>query len=116
MRDLRIRSDSTPVIPLSPANQSSPTVPPSPASAPSSPAAAALIPAGVRAGTTVASREPGPGPELALTPARELTSEPETAPISGTEQTPEPILCRHCGRTASNGLVCEGYCVADSGY
>ena len=29
---------------------------------------------------------------------------------------PEPILCRHCGRTASNGLVCEGMCVADSGY
>ena len=29
---------------------------------------------------------------------------------------PDPILCRHCGRTASNGISCEGSCVADSGY
>ena len=29
---------------------------------------------------------------------------------------PEPVLCRHCGRTASNGISCEGACVADSGY
>ena len=28
----------------------------------------------------------------------------------------EPVLCQHCGRTASNGLVCIGMCVADSGY
>ena len=28
----------------------------------------------------------------------------------------EPILCHHCGRTASNGISCEGSCVADSGY
>ncbi|MEI8251778.1 MAG: hypothetical protein WCF98_11460 [Synechococcus sp. ELA057] len=28
----------------------------------------------------------------------------------------EPVLCGHCGRTASNGLVCQGICVADSGY
>jgi len=28
----------------------------------------------------------------------------------------EPVLCEHCGRTASNGLVCIGMCVADSGY
>jgi hypothetical protein len=28
----------------------------------------------------------------------------------------EPILCRHCGRTASNGISCQGHCVADSGY
>jgi hypothetical protein len=27
-----------------------------------------------------------------------------------------PVLCNHCGRTASNGLVCIGMCVADSGY
>jgi hypothetical protein len=27
-----------------------------------------------------------------------------------------PVLCGHCGRTASNGLVCIGMCVADSGY
>ncbi|MFM1811336.1 MAG: hypothetical protein RLZZ336_274 [Cyanobacteriota bacterium] len=28
----------------------------------------------------------------------------------------EPVLCGHCGRTASNGLSCIGACVADSGY
>ena len=28
----------------------------------------------------------------------------------------DPVLCSHCGRTASNGLVCIGMCVADSGY
>ena len=30
--------------------------------------------------------------------------------------TVEAILCRHCGRTASNGISCQGICVADSGY
>ena len=35
----------------------------------------------------------------------------ETAPAAA-----DPILCHHCGRTASNGISCEGYCVADSGY
>lgn len=29
---------------------------------------------------------------------------------------PDPVLCNHCGRTASNGLSCIGACVADSGY
>jgi hypothetical protein len=29
---------------------------------------------------------------------------------------PDPVLCQHCGRTASNGISCEGACVADSGY
>ena len=28
----------------------------------------------------------------------------------------EPVLCNHCGRTSSNGLVCVGMCVTDSGY
>jgi hypothetical protein len=28
----------------------------------------------------------------------------------------EPVLCHHCGRTASNGISCQGICVADSGY
>ena len=32
------------------------------------------------------------------------------------EKVAEPVLCRHCGRTASNGISCEGYCVADSNY
>ncbi|MEB3306823.1 MAG: hypothetical protein VKK98_01590 [Cyanobacteriota bacterium] len=41
-------------------------------------------------------------------PMEESRSEPACAS--------EPILCRHCGRTASNGISCEGTCVADSGY
>ena len=28
----------------------------------------------------------------------------------------DPVLCNHCGRTASNGISCQGICVADSGY
>ena len=28
----------------------------------------------------------------------------------------EKILCKHCKRTASNGIRCLGICVADSDY
>ena len=28
----------------------------------------------------------------------------------------DPILCNHCGRTASNGIRCLGMCVADNDY
>jgi hypothetical protein len=28
----------------------------------------------------------------------------------------EKILCNHCLRTATNGIKCQGICVADSGY
>tara|TARA_B100000214_G_scaffold358153_1_gene318410 strand:- start:9 stop:188 length:180 start_codon:yes stop_codon:yes gene_type:complete len=28
----------------------------------------------------------------------------------------EKVLCNHCGRTASNGIRCQGICVADSDY
>ncbi len=37
---------------------------------------------------------------------------------AGTPEGPtvEAVLCGHCGRTASNGLSCQGICVADSGY
>jgi len=38
------------------------------------------------------------------------------APDSQAGQAADPVLCGHCGRTASNGLVCIGMCVADSGY
>ncbi|MFM7313569.1 MAG: hypothetical protein ACKO0M_10450 [Cyanobium sp.] len=37
-------------------------------------------------------------------------------PLPGTRTAPEPVLCGHCGRTASNGISCIGMCVADSGY
>lgn len=32
------------------------------------------------------------------------------------EKNPDPILCPHCLRTASNGLKCKGICVADNDY
>jgi hypothetical protein len=51
-------------------------------------------------------------------PGRQTTNRP--TPLEALEPSSlgqsEPILCRHCGRTASNGISCEGYCVADSGY
>ena len=28
----------------------------------------------------------------------------------------EPILCNHCKRSASNGVICLGMCVADNDY
>ena len=39
-----------------------------------------------------------------------------TATDKNLEKVPGPVLCNHCGRTASNGISCEGYCVADSNY
>lgn len=29
---------------------------------------------------------------------------------------PEKVLCPHCLRTATNGIKCQGICVADSDY
>ena len=29
---------------------------------------------------------------------------------------PEKVLCNHCGRTAINGIRCQGFCVADNDY
>jgi hypothetical protein len=40
----------------------------------------------------------------------------DPATEQASEADADPILCRHCGRTASNGISCEGTCVADSGY
>ncbi len=28
----------------------------------------------------------------------------------------EKVLCNHCGRTISNGIRCQGICVADNDY
>ena len=30
--------------------------------------------------------------------------------------TKDPILCKHCKRTATNGVRCLGMCVADNDY
>ena len=32
------------------------------------------------------------------------------------KQNEEKILCKHCLRTASNGIRCMGICVADNDY
>ena len=40
----------------------------------------------------------------------------DLTPEQASEADADPILCRHCGRTASNGISCEGSCAADSGY
>ncbi len=44
------------------------------------------------------------------------TPQASGVPQEGPQTTAEPILCGHCGRTASNGISCQGMCVADSGY
>jgi len=50
-------------------------------------------------------------------PAAETSELPPQAAVVSPEQKDEdPVLCGHCGRTANNGLVCIGMCVADSGY
>ena len=41
---------------------------------------------------------------------------PQAAEITPEQKDEDPVLCGHCGRTANNGLVCIGMCVADSGY
>ncbi|EDY37189.1 conserved hypothetical protein [Cyanobium sp. PCC 7001] len=50
-------------------------------------------------------------PQSSTLPAREPCPSP-SAPAPDDE----PVLCHHCGRTASNGISCQGFCVADSGY
>lgn len=47
--------------------------------------------------------------------ARSAPSASDTPQAAATVMA-EPILCGHCGRTASNGISCQGMCVADSGY
>ena len=44
----------------------------------------------------------------------EADSKPDPQIIN--KEKPEKILCNHCLRTATNGIKCQGICVADSGY
>jgi hypothetical protein len=67
---------------------------------------------------------------VATRPTTAVNSQPRHASVDAAPLTPlqplperdgaavaaDPVLCGHCGRTASNGLVCIGMCVADSGY
>ena len=51
-----------------------------------------------------------------LLPTTPVMQPPDKATEKAPEKVLEPVLCQHCGRTASNGISCEGYCVADSNY
>lgn len=44
------------------------------------------------------------------------TTEKDSKKDSNSESQPSPILCPHCLRTATNGIKCQGICVADSNY
>jgi hypothetical protein len=45
-----------------------------------------------------------------------MASQAQTHHESSSKPQDELILCPHCLRTASNGIKCQGICVADSGY
>lgn len=70
-----------------------------------------------------------PKPTGPTVPTSQTAPLPAGSPAEGSENHPQdlttepareadadPILCLHCGRTANNGISCEGSCVADSGY
>jgi len=58
--------------------------------------------------------EPQPSPQPPSSPNR--GNDPAAAVRQPDAPPAEPVLCGHCGRTASNGISCQGICVADSGY
>lgn len=45
-----------------------------------------------------------------------MTTKPQTNKQPCNEAPKEVILCPHCLRTATNGIKCQGICVADSNY
>ncbi len=57
-----------------------------------------------------------PGVRVPLPPSEAGANGPLDAESLPAGPAPEPVLCSHCGRTASNGISCQGICVADSGY
>jgi hypothetical protein len=69
----------------------------------------------IRDGMACAATHPigGGATPAAVSPA---TGEPAGMSRPPRPAAAEPILCGHCGRTASNGISCQGICVADSGY
>ena len=54
-------------------------------------------------------------PPIMMSQPADRSSRGPVAPLQEAPP-PEPVLCQHCGRTASNGISCIGACVADSGY
>jgi hypothetical protein len=68
----------------------------------------------VASSSTPAARAPSSGPERSsAAQAAPGMVAAASAPLAPQQ---DPILCGHCGRSASNGLSCIGMCVADSGY
>jgi hypothetical protein len=54
-----------------------------------------------------------------LIPILEAQSKPDAQTVNSqtvNKEKQEKILCNHCLRTATNGIKCQGICVADSGY
>ena len=45
-----------------------------------------------------------------------ISSKDENNPKINLTSEKDPILCKHCKRTASNGVRCLGMCVADNDY
>jgi hypothetical protein len=44
------------------------------------------------------------------------TDKPQDKNQSPSKNKTEEVLCSHCLRTATNGIKCQGICVADSNY
>ena len=49
-------------------------------------------------------------------PLKKTHKNDEDQKENNTKDKPEKVLCNHCGRTASNGIRCQGFCVADNDY
>lgn len=54
-----------------------------------------------------------------MTPESQIEKNEIPSNVEGkgrSESKSEDILCAHCLRTATNGIKCQGMCVADSDY
>ncbi|MEP0873402.1 hypothetical protein NDA01_26945 [Trichocoleus desertorum AS-A10] len=55
-------------------------------------------------------------PVEAIATVKDNTLQVDEDGESNSGSSSEEILCRHCLRTATNGIKCQGICVADSDY
>tara|TARA_Y100001968_G_scaffold266960_1_gene256697 strand:- start:423 stop:602 length:180 start_codon:yes stop_codon:yes gene_type:complete len=49
-------------------------------------------------------------------PLKKILNNEEDQKDNNSKDKTEKVLCNHCGRTASNGIRCKGFCVADNDY
>ena len=49
-------------------------------------------------------------------PLKKILNNEEDQKDNNSKDKTEKVLCNHCGRTASNGIRCQGFCVADNDY